>query len=91
MALNQVAILTRELSELRGVNQRRQRKQDMRRRYIAQGGALQAQAGQQLVEQLDNVVSEVVASEGSSARQRAPPTCTKCHIQGHTRRQYTSS
>lgn len=32
----------------------------MRRRYIAQGeGALQAQAGRQLVEQLDNVAPDV--------------------------------
>jgi hypothetical protein len=85
IALAETAILRKE------VNERRQHKQNTRRRYIAQGGALQVQAGQQLVEQLDNVVSEVVASEGSPARQRAPPTCTKCHIQGHTRRQCTSS
>jgi hypothetical protein len=91
IAINSAVILARENRELRATSQRRKQKQDVRRRYIAQGGALQAQAGQQLVEQLDNVVSEVVASEGSPAHQRAPPTCTKCHIQGHTRRQCTSS
>ena len=90
IAINSAVILARENRELRATSQRRRQKQDVRRRYIAQGGALQAQAGQQLVEQLDNVVSEVVASEASPVRQRAPPTCSKCHIQGHNRRQCTS-
>ncbi|KAF2835298.1 hypothetical protein M501DRAFT_1020070 [Patellaria atrata CBS 101060] len=55
MALAQTALLTREVTELRAASQRRRQKQDIRRRYIAHGGALQAQAGQQLVEQLDNM------------------------------------
>jgi hypothetical protein len=91
MAMNLAVILARENTELRAASQRRRQKQDVRRRYIAHGGALQAQAGRQLVEQLDNVVPEVALDERPPPRQRTPPTCTKCHIQGHNRRQCTSS
>jgi hypothetical protein len=31
------------------------------------------------------VVIEASQSQAGERRQRAPPTCTKCHVQGHTR------
>ena len=43
MAMHSAAILAKENSELRIANQHRKQKEQHRRRYIAQGGALQAQ------------------------------------------------
>lgn len=43
-------VLVKENTEFRAASQRRKQKQQYRKRYIAQGGALQAQQGQHLVE-----------------------------------------
>lgn len=87
LMMNSVTILTEEVKKLRAASQRQQRKQDQRRRYISRGGALQAQQGQQLAAEAERVVAEVEQAQATQGRQRAPPTCTKCHIQGHTRTQ----
>jgi hypothetical protein len=84
-------ILANENTQLHAVNQRRKQKQQQRQRYIAQGGALQAQEGQRLIEALDNVEVEEAQREAAQVRQRAPPTCSNCRIQGHNRRQCTST
>jgi hypothetical protein len=91
MAMHLVVILAKENSELRTANQRRKQKQQQRRRYIAQGGVLQAEQGQLLVQSLENAEQEEAQREATQVRQRAPPTCSKCHIQGHNRRHCTSN
>ena len=88
--MNSATLLIMENAELRAANQQKNRKKQQRRRYIARGGALQAQEGQRLIEALDNVEVEADQMEATQVRQRAPPTCSNCHIQGHTRRQCTS-
>jgi hypothetical protein len=55
--------------------------------YVARGGALQAQQGQQLAAEADMVVAEVEQAYATQGRQRAPPTCSKCHVQGHMQTQ----
>ena len=90
IAMHSAVVLAQENKQLQTVNQRRRRKEQHRRSYIARGGALQAQEGQRLIDQVDNVALEVVQQEAQSARKRAPPTCSKCHIQGHIRTQCTS-
>ena len=94
MAMHSAVILARENSELRIANQRRKQKQQQRRRYIAQGGVLQAEQGQLLVQSLESAEQEEAQEEAqrkaTQVRQRAPP-CSKCHIQGHSRRQCTSN
>lgn len=84
-------LLVKENTELRAANQRRQRKQQQRRQYIARGGALQAEQGQLLAIQAENAEREAAQQDTQPARQRAPPTCSKCHIQGHRRTQCTAT
>jgi hypothetical protein len=85
--MNSATILAEENRKLRTASQRQRRRRDQRRQYIARGGALQAQQGQQLAIEAERVVAEVEQAQATQGRQRAPPTCTKCHIQGHTRTQ----
>ena len=87
LAMNSATILAEENRKLRTASQRQQRRRDQRRRYIARGGPLQAQQGQQLAIEAERVVAEVEQALATPGRQRAPPTCTKCHVQGHTRTQ----
>jgi hypothetical protein len=91
IALHSAVILTKEVSVLRTANKRRKKKQEHRRRFIAQGGVLQAQQGQDLTQVLENGEQEANQREASVVRQRAPPTCSNCHILGHTRRQCTNT
>jgi hypothetical protein len=85
LAMNSATILAEENRKLRTASQRQQRRRDQRRQYIACGGALQAQQGQQLAIEAERVVAEVEQAQAAQGRQRAPPTCSKCHVQGHTR------
>jgi hypothetical protein len=85
LAMQSATILAQENTKLRASNQRQQRKRQQRRQYIARGGALQVSKGQLLVLQADEVVAEVVQTEAAQLRQRAPLTCSKCHVQGHNR------
>ena len=89
--MHSATMLAKENSELYAANQRRKQKEQHRRRYIAQGGALQAQQAQALVEGLENREQEADQNAASQVRRRAPPTCSNCHIQGHNRLQCTSN
>jgi hypothetical protein len=57
--MNSATILAEENRKLRRVSERQQRRRDLRRQYIARGGALQAQQGQQLAVEAERVVAEV--------------------------------
>lgn len=85
--MQSATILAEENSKLRALNHRRGQRKDKERRYIARGGALQVQHGQQLAVEADRVVVESDQAQTTQGRQRAPPTCTKCHTQGHNRTQ----
>jgi hypothetical protein len=90
MAIHSASILLEENAKLRATNERRKKRKGKRRQCIATGGALQAQEGQALIAAAENSVQEGDQVEAASARTRAPPTCSNCHIQGHNRRQYRS-
>ena len=87
LAINSAILLATENKKLHEANQRKKKKQTQRRRYIGRGGVLTAQEGQHLVQIAANAEEVVPQSEATKARQRAPPTCSNCHIQGHNRRQ----
>jgi hypothetical protein len=91
MAMHSAVLLATENTKLQAANQRRKQKQQRRRRYIAQGGVLQAEQGQLLAQSLEDAEEEEAQREATQVRQRAPPTCTKCHTQGHNRRQCTTT
>ena len=84
LAMTSATILAVENRKLQQAVQRRQRKQHQRRQYIASGGALQAQEGQLLAAEAERVAQEAEQPR-QPGRQRAPPTCSKCHVQGHIR------
>ncbi|RYN73803.1 hypothetical protein AA0119_g13609, partial [Alternaria tenuissima] len=58
LAMNSATILAEENRKLRTASQRQRRRRDQRRQYIARGGALQAQQGQQLAIEAERVVAE---------------------------------
>jgi hypothetical protein len=77
--------LQETMAERRGTaNQRRKQKQQYRRQYIAQGGVLQTQQGQFLIDNRDNADQQASQGGEAVARQRAPKTCSKYGLQGHT-------
>ncbi|KAJ8104468.1 hypothetical protein OPT61_g10741 [Boeremia exigua] len=87
LAMNSATILAEENSKLRAANDRQKRKRQIRQQYIACGGVLQAQEGQRLVTEAEIVVQQADQEVTPPARTRAPPTCSKCHVQGHNRTQ----
>jgi hypothetical protein len=80
MAMHSTVILTKENTQLRLSNKRRQRKQQHRRRYLANGGVLQAQQGQFLLDRAENGSQEASTNDQVGTRKRAPPTCSNCHV-----------
>jgi hypothetical protein len=87
LAMNSATILAEENRKPRTASQRQQRKRDQRRQYIARGGALQVRQGQQLAVEAERVVAEGDQAPAAQGRQRAPPACTKCHVQVYMRTQ----
>jgi hypothetical protein len=87
LAMNAATILAEENSRLRAANHRQRRKRQQQRQYIARGGALQAQEGRALVTVAQVDVQPSDQAETPQVRTRAPPTCSKCHVQGHNRTQ----
>ena len=84
--MHSAIILAEENTKLRKANQRQERKRQQRRQYIATGGVLQSQQGQLLAREADRVGQEA-ERDRPNATQRAPPTCSNCHTQGHNRAQ----
>jgi hypothetical protein len=87
LAMQSATILAEENQKLRASNQRQRQKRQQRRQYIARGGALQAEEGRALVAAAQIAISQGDQEGAAPARSRAPPTCSKCHIQGHNRTQ----
>jgi hypothetical protein len=87
LAMQSATILTEENIKLRASSQRQRQKRQQRRQYIAQGGALQVQECQARVVEAERGVHVSDQEEAAHARTRAPPTCSKCHEQGHRRNQ----
>jgi hypothetical protein len=87
LAMQSATILAEENIKLRASSQRQRQKRQQRRQYIAQGGVLQAQEGQARVREAERAVQEGDQGGAAHTRTRAPPTCSKCHVQGHNRTQ----
>jgi hypothetical protein len=85
LAMQSATILAEENKKLRAEVRGQRQKQSQPRQYIASGGVLRVQQAQQLTAEAERVVMEASQSQAGERRQRAPPTCTKCHTQGHTR------
>jgi hypothetical protein len=87
LAMNSATILAEENKKLQALNHRRRQRKTQARHYIARGGVLQAEQGRALATAALEGTVTPVQGRAVEARQRAPPTCTKCHAQGHRRTQ----
>jgi DDE superfamily endonuclease len=81
LAMSDNVLLQQENKELRATVAYLQEKKKRPRRYIQHGGIMVVGDVQQLI--LANNQAE--QAESSQPRQRAPPTCSNCGTQGHTR------
>jgi hypothetical protein len=63
MVIHSAVILTKENTQLRLANERRQRKQQHNRRYLANGDVLQAQQGQFLLDRAENGPQEASTND----------------------------
>lgn len=72
--------LRAENRRLRAENRRRKRKQHHLRQHTSKGNVLQAQNGRLLLQDADTSGDQ---DPQTVVRQRAPPTCSGCGIQGH--------
>ncbi|KAK1912588.1 hypothetical protein P3342_004524 [Pyrenophora teres f. teres] len=70
LAMQSATILAEENSKLQALNHHRRQRKDKQRRYIARGGALQVQHGQQLAVEADRVVVESDQAQTTQGRQR---------------------
>ena len=89
--MHSATILIEENTKLHTVNHYRKRKKQQRRQYIATKGTLQAQESRLRVAEAKRVVQKGDQAQTSQVRQRVPLTCSNCYVQGHNRRQCTSS
>jgi hypothetical protein len=83
LAMSGAALLAQENRELRAANERLQRKRQVKRHFIQHGGVLQVEQAQDIVTMLDIPIQDEAVRQDPQGRQRAPPTCSNCHIQGH--------
>ena len=86
MAMHNVALLASEIKDLRAMSARQKRKRETPRSYIASGGVLTAEEGQDRAKrarEADEAVSSGVAARASG---RAPPRCSMCSSLEHNAR-----
>jgi hypothetical protein len=84
LAMSGAALLAQENRELRAANKRLQKKRRVKRRYIKNGGILEVQDAQDLIE-MHEAPSQIGVDPSIIQRpKRAPYTCSGCKIQGHT-------
>jgi len=81
-------LLIQEVKELRVANKRLTRKKSRRRTQLQRRGVLQVQEGQDRISEIESREQENMQQDIDQGRRRAPPTCSSCHIQGYTIRQY---
>jgi mono/diheme cytochrome c family protein len=88
MAMHSAVLLTQEVKELRAANERLTRKKSRRRTQLQRRGVLQVQEGQNRISEIESREQENMQQDVDQGRRRVPPTCSSCHIQGYTIRQY---
>ena len=89
LAMSGAALLVQENKQLRFNNERLQRKRQVKRRYIQNGGILEVQDARDIIISREIATQGEVSMQDRPRRMRAPPTCSRCRIQGHTIRRCT--
>ncbi len=90
-ALYNAAKLAKENHDLRAANEKEKQKRSLSKRQMTSNEGLSIQEARGLIRQRNEYSNEVAGPSASSAPlpsttpRRAPPTCSECNIQGHTR------
>ncbi len=86
IAWNLVALQAQKIAELEASNTHLQTKAKRTKKQLQTGGLLEIETARQLILARDNAI-EQAETQRALQPQRAPPTCSGCHVQGHTIRQ----
>jgi hypothetical protein len=84
IAWNVVALQKQRIAEMEATIQQLQKKSKRTKKQLQTGGVLEMQEARQLLLAKDNAaeLSEIQTIQATSTR--APPTCSRCGVQGHT-------
>ena len=84
--MHNAALLANEIKDLRAMSVRQKRKQEAPRSYIASGGVLTAEEGQERVKRARIADKAVLNEVSGRASGRAPPECSMCSSLEHNAR-----
>jgi DDE superfamily endonuclease/Psq-like protein/Tc5 transposase-like DNA-binding protein len=82
-----VVLLEQRVIELETSLERKEKKKQRSRAQLQHGGILEVQEAQNLIQAREVVIQREITPSSQQTRQRAPPTCSRCHNIGHTRTQ----
>jgi hypothetical protein len=91
LIMHQTAFMAKELHDLRAENEKTKQKMSRSRRLMTPDEGLSIQVARGLIAQRNQHLNDEGGPSTSStpiasiAPRRAPPTCSECHIKGHTR------
>ena len=86
MAMHNAALLANEIKDLRAMSARQKRKRETHRSYIASGGVLTAEEGQERAKKARIADKAVLSGVAAQASGRAPPRCSLCSSLEHNAR-----
>ena len=86
MAMHNAALLASEIKDLQAMSARQKRKRETPRSYIASGGVLTAEEGQDRVKRAQVADKAVLSGVAAQASGRAPPRCSMCSSLEHNAR-----
>ena len=86
MAMHNAALLASEIKDLRAMSARQKGKRETPRSYIASGGVLTAEEGQDRVKKARIADKAVLSGVTTQASGRAPPRCSMCSSLEHNAR-----
>jgi hypothetical protein len=87
LAMSGAVLYEQRIKELEATVEHLQKKKARTRTQLQQGGILQVQEAQNLIQAREEALQSEVSQAQQQGRSRAPPTCSGCGIQGHTIRQ----
>jgi hypothetical protein len=85
LAMAGVVLYEQRIKELEATVEHLQKKKSRSRAQLQHGGVLEVQEAQNLILAREQAIQEDIAQGVGQGCPRAPPTCSKCHVQGHIR------
>ena len=79
-----VALQTQQIAEMEASIQHLQKKSKRTKKQLQTGGVLEMQEARQLLLAKNNAAKLLEIQTVQVTSTRAPPTCSRCGVQGHT-------